>query len=214
MFWLWPSLKDACQRPGYICGKFLEIFILENVLNMPLYLNDSLAGYSILETKILFFFSFKLSDNFFYPSLVQDSLHPHYSASEHIFDGLKEFWAMMLWRNSTRQKNPWAICTLYFYITLFARLKILIAFTLFLCVNKYEMAKLLNFKCNNIHFLECRFCMKWPNLWFRNVLVQAHIYSGHILVELDQVNCLILLFFNFISFWIPSFLSYSIFPMP
>lgn len=214
MFWLWPSLKDACQRPGYICGKFLEIFILENVLNMPLYLNDSLAGYSILETKILFFFSFKLSDNFFLslsgPGLAPSSLlsiRAHFRWAERVLshDALEEFYKT--------EKSMGNMYTLLLYYSI-CKAQNTNSIYSFFCVNKYEMAKLLNFKCNNIHFLECKFCMKWPNLWFRNVLVQAHIYSGHILVELDQVNCLILLFFNFISFWIPSFLSYSIFPMP
>lgn len=40
----------------HVCGKFPETFILENIFNMSLCLNDSLAEYSILESKYFFFF--------------------------------------------------------------------------------------------------------------------------------------------------------------
>lgn len=36
---------------AYVCGKFPETFILENIFNMSLCLNGSLAEYSILESK-------------------------------------------------------------------------------------------------------------------------------------------------------------------
>lgn len=65
--------KDVFQNSfqcAYVCSKFLETFILENIFNMPLYLNDSLAAYSNLEPKSFggfFLIYLKLSDNFSVP---------------------------------------------------------------------------------------------------------------------------------------------------
>lgn len=97
-----------------VCSKFLETFVLEDIFNMPLSSNDSLAAYSNLEPKSfgdLFFYLFKVFRQLLHPSRAQDSPLP---LPEHQRACLTCWQSSVHWRNPAVCKNKLPIYTVHF----------------------------------------------------------------------------------------------------